>query len=36
MALTRDDVRRHLEDLGYYNVSEDLIDIFSKGNPFLC
>ena len=31
MALSRDDVRKHLEDLGYYNVSDDLLDVFAKG-----
>ena len=31
MALSRDDVRKHLEDLGYFNVSDDLLDVFAKG-----
>ena len=35
MALSRGDVRKHLEDLGYYNVSEDLLDVFAKGFKFI-
>ncbi|KAL5268338.1 hypothetical protein ACHWQZ_G002263 [Mnemiopsis leidyi] len=30
MALSRDDVRKHLEELGYFNVSDDLLDVFAK------
>lgn len=35
MALSRDDVRKHLEDLGYFNVSDELLDVFAKGNVTL-
>ena len=35
MALSRDDVRKHLEDLGYFNVSDDLLDVFAKGKLVL-
>ena len=33
MSLSRADVLKHLSDLGYHDVSDELLEVFVQGNP---